>query len=119
MDAVNLREAFDRFTDQWKPRVIASVNDCQVKLARVEGEFVWHRHEEEDELFLVVRGELTLRFRDREVRLREGELCVVPRGVEHLPVAPEEAWILLVEPSTTLNTGNVWNDRTVPHPETL
>ena len=113
MDKVDLSEQFGRIDALWSPRLAATVNDCHVKLARVRGEFIWHHHADEDEMFLVVRGRLTLRMRDRDVVLEEGELFVVPRGVEHQPVAEEEAWILLVEPASTRNTGNVVNERTV------
>ena len=116
---INLEEKFGRFDDHWSPKVLGTVNDCVVKIAKVAGEFVWHQHEREDELFLVVRGRLVLRFRDREVTLGPGELCIVPRGMEHQPVADGEAWILLVEPGTTLNTGNVRNERTVTDLETI
>ncbi len=119
MQKVNLAEAFGRFDDRWSPKIIGEVNDCQVKLAKVQGEFVWHRHETEDELFMVIKGRFTLRFRDRDVDLEEGELMIVPRGVEHLPVADEEAWLLVFEPGTTLNTGDAGVDRTVDEPERL
>jgi mannose-6-phosphate isomerase-like protein (cupin superfamily) len=110
---VNLREKFGMFADRWSPKIVGDVNDSQVKLVKLQGEFVWHRHEHEDELFLVVNGRITIRFRDGDVRLEENELVIVPRGMEHLPVAEEEAWVLLFEPKTTLNTGNVENERTV------
>ncbi len=119
MQKVNLAEAFGRFDDRWSPKIIGEVNDCQVKLAKVQGEFVWHRHETEDELFMVIKGRFTLRFRDRDVDLEEGELMIVPQGVEHLPVADEEAWLLVFEPGTTLNTGDAGGDRTVDEPERL
>jgi len=109
---VNLAQAFAGFSDHWSPRVAGDVNDMQVKLAKLKGEFVWHHHEHEDELFLVVRGRLTMRFRDRDVVLDPGEFLVVPRGVEHLPVAEEECEVILLEPATTLNTGNLRNERT-------
>ncbi len=113
---VNLREQFERIPELWSPRIAGDVNEACVKLARLHGEFVWHHHEVEDELFLVVRGELLLRLRDGELRLAEGEMAIVPRGVEHLPVAENECWVLLVEPRSTLNTGNLVNDRTVAAP---
>jgi mannose-6-phosphate isomerase-like protein (cupin superfamily) len=116
---VNLRQAFATFDERWSPRLIAELNGQHVKLAKVEGEFVWHHHEHEDELFLVVEGRLAVEFRDRTVELAPGELMVVPRGVEHRPVAAEEAWIVLFEPAGTLNTGNVLNERTVERLETL
>jgi len=116
---VNLKEAFGKFADHWRPRVVGRVNDFEVKVAKLEGEFVWHHHEEEDELFFVVKGMLRLLFKDREeVRLDEGEFMVVPRGVEHLPIADEEVWVMLFEPSGTRNTGNLTNERTVD-PEDL
>jgi mannose-6-phosphate isomerase-like protein (cupin superfamily) len=110
---VNLREAFARFTEQWSPKLVAELNGQHVRIVKVEGEFVWHRHDDEDELFLVVEGRLRIELRDRVVELEEGELLVVPRGVEHRPVATEEAWVLLFEPAATVNTGNVRGDRTV------
>ena len=109
---INLAEKFSLFSDHWHPRIIADVNDHQVKLARVQGEFVWHSHADEDEMFLVVRGYFDMHLRDGVVRIREGEFYIVPHGVEHKPVAPEEAHVLLFEPATTLNTGNVRNERT-------
>jgi mannose-6-phosphate isomerase-like protein (cupin superfamily) len=113
MEKVNLVVAFGRFADLWSPKVVASLNDYDVKLVRVKGEFVWHRHDETDELFLVVKGKLRIRERERDVDLAAGELYVVPRGVEHCPVAEDEAQILLFEPRGTVNTGNVRNERTV------
>jgi len=114
IEKVNLTEKFALFSEPWKPKIVGEVNDCQVKLVKILGEFVWHQHEREDELFLTVKGRLTIRFRDRDVVLNPGEFVVVPRGVEHLPVAEEEAQVLLFEPSSTLNTGNVIGERTVP-----
>jgi mannose-6-phosphate isomerase-like protein (cupin superfamily) len=119
MRKVNLEETFARFQETWSPKVIADVNGHQVKLAKLKGEFVWHRHEQEDELFLVVRGHLEIRLRDGSISLDEGELAVVPRGVEHLPVADEGAHVLLVEPASTVNTGDAGGERTVAHPERL
>jgi mannose-6-phosphate isomerase-like protein (cupin superfamily) len=116
---VNLAEAFARIDGPWKPRLGGTVNDTAVKLVKLEGEFVWHHHEQEDELFLVVKGRLLIQFRDREEWIEEGEFIVVPRGVEHRPVAPEEVHVLLVEPATTLNTGNVRNERTVERVESI
>jgi mannose-6-phosphate isomerase-like protein (cupin superfamily) len=116
LDKVNLEAAFGSFTERWSPRIAAELNGQQVKLAKLEGEFVWHHHDAEDELFLVVQGRLEMRLRDGTVTLGPGELLVVPRGVEHLPVAPEETWILLFEPASTLNTGNLRNERTVERP---
>jgi mannose-6-phosphate isomerase-like protein (cupin superfamily) len=113
METVNLREKFGLFSDYWNPRIIGEVNECHVKAVKLKGEFVWHHHEHEDELFLVVKGALRMKFRDHEALVREGEFVVVPRGVEHLPVADDEVHIVLFEPKTTLNTGNITNERTV------
>ncbi|HVM75935.1 MAG TPA: cupin domain-containing protein [Candidatus Saccharimonadales bacterium] len=113
MQTVNLAEKFRMFQDYWNPRVIGEVNDFFVKAVKLKGEFVWHHHEHEDELFLVVKGTLRMRLRDREEIVREGEFLVVPHGVEHMPVAEEEVHIILLEPKSTLNTGNVTNERTV------
>jgi mannose-6-phosphate isomerase-like protein (cupin superfamily) len=98
MHTVNLREKFAKFDHYWNPRVIGELNDCQVKAVKLEGEFVWHHHDNEDELFLVVYGTLRMKFRDREAIVNEDEFIIVPRGIEHLPVADEEAHILLLEP---------------------
>jgi mannose-6-phosphate isomerase-like protein (cupin superfamily) len=119
MKKVNLKETFARFQETWTPKIIADVNGHQVKLAKLQGEFVWHKHDDEDELFLVVRGKLEIRLRDGSVTLHEGELAVVPKGVEHLPVADEETHVLLVEPSSTRHTGDVVDPRTVLNPERL
>ncbi|OLV16837.1 cupin domain-containing protein [Deinococcus marmoris] len=111
---VNLQEKFSLFTDQWSPKVVGELNGQQVKIARIAGEFEWHAHEQEDELFMVVRGQLRLKFRDGEAVVNEGELIVVPRGVEHLPIAEtDETWIMMFEPASTLNTGNAVSERTV------
>ena len=112
MHKVNLAETFARFTDQWSPKIVGELNGQMVKLVRFQGEFVWHHHDAEDELFLVVDGRFCMEYRDRHVWLEKGELLIVPRGVEHRPVAEEEALVLLFEPATTLNTGNVRNERT-------
>jgi mannose-6-phosphate isomerase-like protein (cupin superfamily) len=119
MDKVNIAEKLARFDEHWSPRIVGQVNDFHVKLAKLEGEFVWHHHAEQDELFLVVSGSLVIKFRDREVRLEEGEFLIVPRGVEHKPVAEREVHVLLFEPAGTLNTGNVRSERTVEEPERL
>lgn len=113
MHPVNLAEKFSKFQDYCNPRVIGEVNDCAVKAVKLKGEFIWHHHDNEDELFLVVQGTLRMRFRDHEAIVREGEFVIVPRGVEHQPVADEEVHIILVEPKSTLNTGNITNERTV------
>jgi mannose-6-phosphate isomerase-like protein (cupin superfamily) len=113
IEKVNLSEKFGLFADRWSPKIAARVGDSLVKLVKIEGEFVWHRHESEDELFLVVKGSMKILLRDGEIELREGEFAVVPRGVEHKPVAAEEAHVLLFEPETVLNTGDVVNEMTV------
>jgi mannose-6-phosphate isomerase-like protein (cupin superfamily) len=110
---VDLAEALGRVDEYWSPRIVGAVNDTDVKVVKLRGAFQWHRHEAEDELFLVVAGRLTIRFRDRDVTLTAGELLVVPRGVEHLPVAEEEAHVVLVEPRSTVNTGDAPSERTV------
>lgn len=116
---VNLAAAFSRFQDQWSPKVVAQVNDFHVKLAKLEGEFVWHSHADEDELFLVVAGTLKILLRDGDVTLGPGELTVIPKGVEHCPVADGECRVMLLEPATTRNTGEVTNERTVEDLERL
>jgi mannose-6-phosphate isomerase-like protein (cupin superfamily) len=113
MEKVNLRDKFAVFSDQWSPKIVGELNGQQVKLVKFQGPFVWRHHDSEDELFLVVKGRFRMEFRDRHVWLEEGEFLVVPRGVEHCPVADEEAHVLLLEPASTLNTGNVRNERTV------
>jgi mannose-6-phosphate isomerase-like protein (cupin superfamily) len=112
-DRINLAEKFAKVSALWQPKIIGAVNDFHVKIVRVQGEFVWHQHDVEDELFLIVKGRLLMKFRDREVWVNEGECIIVPHGVEHCPVAPDEVHLLLLEPSTTLNTGTVHNERTV------
>lgn len=113
MQTVNLADKFGKFADYWNPRIIGELNDCHVKAVKIKGEFIWHHHDHEDELFLVVKGTLRMRFRDHDAIVREGEFLIVPRGVEHLPVADEEVHIILLEPKSTLNTGNIANERTV------
>jgi len=113
VDKVNLREKFALFDDLWSPKIVGELNDSYVKLAKFNGEFVWHQHANEDELFLVVRGSLLIKFRGHELRLEPGEFVIVPRGVEHLPVAEEEVEVLLLEPKSTLNTGDQRGARTI------
>ena len=113
---VNLEEKFALFSEQWSPRIVGELNGQEVKLARLEGTFVWHRHEHEDELFLVLDGVLTMEFRDRTETVRPGEFIIVPRGVEHRPVAKQEVRVMLFEPKGTVNTGEVENERTVKDP---
>jgi mannose-6-phosphate isomerase-like protein (cupin superfamily) len=119
METINLKEKFSRFCDYTNPRVIGEINDMQVKAVKLKGEFIWHHHEVEDELFLVVKGTLRMKFRDHEAIVREGEFVIVPKGVEHCPAADEEVHIVLIEPKSTLNTGNIINERTVAQPERI
>jgi len=109
---INFQEKFTKITEQWTPRVIAQMNDNQFKIARIQGEFVWHKHEETDEVFIIIEGTMNLELRDRTVNLQEGEMYVVPKGVEHKPVAENECKILMIETQGTTNTGNVGGDRT-------
>ena len=112
MKKVNLKEKFAQFDDLWSPKIVGELNGQHVKLAKLKGEFIWHHHEAEEELFLVVKGRLTIELRNEDVTLQEGEFFIVPRGVEHKPVADEEAHVLMFEPISTLNTGNVQSERT-------
>ncbi len=110
---VNIKEKFSLFNEQWSPKIIGEMNDSYVKIAKLQGEFVWHLHENEDEMFLIIQGSLTIRLRDRDLVVNAGEFVIIPRGVEHLPVAREEVQLMMLEPKTTVNTGNVESDRTV------
>ena len=116
MTKISIADKLSQFSDYYNPRIVGELNGQQVKLVKFLGEFVWHHHEHEDELFLVVKGRFTMEFRDRLVPLEEGEFLIVPRGVEHRPVATDEVHVLLFEPATTLNTGNVVSERTVAQP---
>ena len=116
MNKINLLQKFSLFSEHWTPKIIAELNDSHIKLARFKGDFVWHQHDV-DELFLLVSGKLEIRFRDQTILMQEGEIVVVPKHVEHMPVADEEALVLLIEPKGTLNTGNVQDEKTVPQPE--
>jgi mannose-6-phosphate isomerase-like protein (cupin superfamily) len=113
IEKVNLAEKFTKFQDTWSPKIVGELNDFHVKVVKLKGEFVWHHHDTEDELFLVIKGRLLMKLRDGDVVVNAGEFIIVPHGVEHLPVAQEEVQIVLFEPKTTLNTGNVQNERTV------
>jgi len=119
METINLQHKFNLITDQWHPRILGEVNDCAIKAVKLKGEFIWHHHDKEDELFLVTKGTLRMKFRDHDAIVREGEFVIVPHGVEHLPVADEEVHLVLIEPKSTLNTGNVINERTVAQLERL
>ena len=119
IDVVNIREKLAGIGEPWSPKIVGQVNNCQVKLVKLQGEFVWHHHDDEDEMFLVIDGTLGMKLRDRELTLQPGEFVVIPRGVEHLPVADGEVHVMLFEPAGTLNTGNVRNERTVDELEYL
>jgi mannose-6-phosphate isomerase-like protein (cupin superfamily) len=119
MEKVNLESKFSLFHEHWSPKIIGELNGQQVKIAKIQGEFIWHHHEDEDELFLVVKGELTIKLPDKDVHLHAGEFLIVPRGVKHKPVAERETQILMVEPTGTLNTGNVQSERTVQQVERI
>lgn len=113
MNKINIQQKFSLFNDHWNPRIIAELNGQYVKLAKFQGEFIWHKHDEEDELFMVIKGSFEMQFRDQAIILKEGEILIVPRGTEHRPVANKEVHVLLFEPATTLNTGDVQNERTI------
>lgn len=117
MDKVNLKSKFQLFDAYWTPKILGEINGSLVKIFKAKGEFVWHSHENEDEFFLVVKGQLNIRMRDGEIHLEEGEFFIVPKGVEHLPYANEEAHVLLFEPKAVVNTGNTVSEKTVENPE--
>ena len=117
MNKVNLHQKFELFDETWRPYIVGELNGQHLKLVKLQGEFVWHQHELEDELFLVISGRMTIQFRDREIRLQAGEFLIVPRGVEHRPVAEALCEVLLLEPVATVNTGSAPGDRTVEQPE--
>jgi mannose-6-phosphate isomerase-like protein (cupin superfamily) len=119
VDKVNLAAKFALFDEQWSPKLIGELNGQQIKIAKTQGEYMWHHHDAEDEFFLVVKGRITIKLPDRDVTLDEGEFLIVPRGVEHKPVAQQEAHILLFEPAGTLNTGNVRDERTLTEPDRI
>jgi mannose-6-phosphate isomerase-like protein (cupin superfamily) len=119
MEKVNLAKKLSLFDEHWSPRIVGELNGQYVKLAKLKGDFVWHHHEAEDEMFMVIKGCLVIRLRDRDIALEEGEFLIVPRGVEHCPIAEEEVHIMLFEPKSTLQTGNVQTERTVDNLETI
>ncbi len=119
MHTINIAKKFSQFDEMWSPKILGEVNDSYIKAVKFRGEFVWHHHDNEDEMFLVVAGRLGMKFRDHEELVGPGEFIIVPRGVEHLPVAEEDTQVLLFEPKSTLNTGNVINERTLPELEKL
>jgi mannose-6-phosphate isomerase-like protein (cupin superfamily) len=112
LEKINILEKFSAIHSHWDPKIVSELNDQQVKLVKFEGEFDWHKHDNEDELFMVIKGKFDMQFRDKSIRINENELIVVPRGIEHCPIAEEEVYVLLFEPSSTLNTGNVKSDKT-------
>lgn len=113
MEVVNFEEKLSQVKEYWSPKIVGEINDAYVKVVKFQGEFVWHHHDHEDEMFLVLRGNLRMRFRDRDQLIKPGEFIVVPKGVEHMPVADQEVHVALFEPKSTLNTGNVENERTL------
>ena len=110
---INIAQKFSLFNEYWSPRIAGELNDSHIKLAKLHGEFIWHLHENEDEMFLIVKGKLLIKLRDRDLWLNEGEFVIIPKGVEHCPVAEEEVHVMLLEPKSTLNTGDQKNERTV------
>ena len=119
MEKINLEEKFSLFNEYWSPRIIGEVNDSYVKIAKFKGEFTWHVHDNEDEMFYVIKGTLTIKFRGKDIRLQAGESIIIPKGTEHMPFAEEEAHVLLIEPKSTLNTGNIINDKTIEQLERI
>lgn len=113
MDKVVIKEKFELFDEYWNPKIVGELNGQCVKLAKFKGEFVWHQHENEDEMFMVMRGHLKIRLRDKDIELNEGEFLIIPKGVEHLPIAEEEVHVMLFEPKTTINTGEVESDKSI------
>jgi mannose-6-phosphate isomerase-like protein (cupin superfamily) len=113
MEKINVLEKFSLFNEQWSPKIVGELNNQQVKLVRFQGDFVWHKHDNEDEMFFVIKGSFLMELRDKNIQLNEGEFLIVPKGVEHRPVAEGEAWVMLFEPASTLNTGDVRNERTL------
>ncbi len=119
MAKVNLAEKFSLFNEHWSPKIVGEINESYVKIAKLKGEFVWHHHDEEDEMFFVIKGKLIMRFRDKDIQIGEGEFIIIPKGVEHLPDAPEEVCVMLIEPKSTVNTGNIKDGRTIDNLEYL
>ena len=119
MEKVNLAQKYSLFDEYWSPKIVGELNGQVVKIAKLKGEFLWHHHEAEDEFFMVIQGQIVIKLPDQDVSLEAGEFFIVPRGVEHKPVAEEEAHVLMFEPESTLNTGNVQSERTVENPKTI
>jgi len=112
MEKINLPEKFSLFNDHWSPKIIGELNGQHIKLSKFQGEFIWHKHDEEDEAFFVMKGSFTMELRDKTIELNEGDMLIVPKGVEHRPIAQKEVWVMLFEPAETLNTGNVADEKT-------
>ena len=119
LQKVNLAEKFSLFDGHWEPKIAGELNNQHIKLAKLKGEFVWHHHEKEDEFFMVIKGHLVIKLRDEDIELEEGEFCIIPRGVDHMPVAEEEVHVMMFEPKTTVNTGSAESDRTVSNLERI
>jgi mannose-6-phosphate isomerase-like protein (cupin superfamily) len=119
MEKINLAQKFDLIDEHWSPKVVGEVNDVYVKLVKFQGDFIWHHHETEDELFFVMKGTMVMKLRSGDVTVSEGEFIIIPCGVEHMPFADEEVFVMLIEPKTTLNTGNIESERTIKEPERL
>ena len=119
MNKINISQKLAQFNDHWNPRIIGELNKQHVKLAKIKGEFIWHKHDDEDEMFLVLKGTLKIEFRDRTETIQENEIIIVPKGVEHKPIADEEVSIMLFEPATTINTGSLENERTRKNLESI
>lgn len=119
MNKINLKEKFEMINSYWEPKIIGEANNSYIKLAKFKDEFVWHVHENEDEMFYVIQGTLTIKFRDKDVVLKENECIIIPKGIEHMPYAEEEVHVMLIESKTTLNTGNVENEKTVKNLEII
>lgn len=119
MEKVNINEKLNSFNEYWSPKIVGEINESHVKLVKLKDEFVWHIHENEDEMFLVIKGNLIIKLREKDIVLKEGEFFIIPKGVEHMPVAKDEVHVMLLEPKTTLNTGNVKNERTVENLDTI
>lgn len=113
MEKINITQKFNLFKEQWQPKIIGELNDSYIKLAKLQGEFIWHKHEKEDELFMIIRGTLTIHLRDGDLTLNEGEFVIIPKGIEHCPYAKDEVWVMLIEQKSTVNTGDVQSERTV------
>jgi len=119
MDKVNIEDKFSQFDEHWQPKIVGELNGQYVKLAKLKGKFVWHQHETEDEMFMVIKGQLLIKLRDRDVTLNPGEFFIIPRGVEHIPIAEEEVQVMLFEPKSVINTGDVQDERTLDTSEFL